>query len=591
MELTGRCVLFAALVISVPHSARSGCDNQVCNPRMGNLAVGRSVQTISQCGSTSPEHYCHYTMDKCVALCEACDASVTHLAHPPSSMTDSPFKHPPTWWQSAQGVATETLQLDLEVEFYFTHLIIIFRSPRPAAMAIERSQDFGHTWSALRLYAHNCSKVFDLEDGHSCTQKYSTALPCSNGEVIYRALSPWDKLNPYSITARAHLSITNIRVRLLQPQSCPCKHKLPDANIADAHYAIYDLILKGGCLCHGHADQCVPTGNHQITHLSNKHMVHGKCICRHHTAGDHCERCDGLYNDRPWQPANGLTGEAHQCIKCKCNGHAESCRFDETVWLRSGQRSGGVCDCLHNTTGRHCQHCKSGFHRDPKRPPSDPDSCIPCKCNHVGSSYCNPENGDCVCKPGVTGPLCDHCMLGYWGFDEYGCKPCQCASDCDPYTGDCMIRSESDHDRRENQLFQTEELFSAFSHPDKCECKQQTLGNRKAFCNMKKAYAVKVKVLDAHDKGSHAEVDVQVLKVLWEDLSIKLTPGNQTLYPESWTLRGCTCPILYPGMQYLVIGHEDVKKGRLMVNMKSLVKTWRPNLSRKVHQLFKTKCS
>ncbi len=163
----------------------AGCENRVCNPRMGNLAVGRAVQTISQCGSSSPERYCRpvYKMNKCVLHCEVCDASVLHRAHPPASMTDSPFKHPPTWWQSAQGVSIETLQLDLEVEFYFTHLIIIFRSPRPAAMAIERSQDFGRTWSALMLYAHNCSEVFNLEDEKSCTQKYSTAEPCSNGEV------------------------------------------------------------------------------------------------------------------------------------------------------------------------------------------------------------------------------------------------------------------------------------------------------------------------------------------------------------------------------------------------------------------------
>ncbi|TRZ01682.1 hypothetical protein DNTS_007561 [Danionella cerebrum] len=61
--------------------------------------------------------------------------------------------------------------------------------------------------------------------------------------------------------------------------------------------------------------------------------------------------------------------------ECKCNGHAESCRFDETLWLRSGRRSGGVCVCLHNTTGRHCQYCQSGFFRDPEKLPSAPDSC------------------------------------------------------------------------------------------------------------------------------------------------------------------------------------------------------------------------
>lgn len=61
--------------------------------------------------------------------------------------------------------------------------------------------------------------------------------------------------------------------------------------------------------------------------------------------------------------------------ECKCNGHAQSCHFDWTAWRESGQRSGGVCDCLHNTEGRQCQKCKAGFYRDPQRPQAAPDSC------------------------------------------------------------------------------------------------------------------------------------------------------------------------------------------------------------------------
>lgn len=61
--------------------------------------------------------------------------------------------------------------------------------------------------------------------------------------------------------------------------------------------------------------------------------------------------------------------------ECKCNGHAQSCHFDWTAWRESGQRSGGACDCLHNTEGRQCQKCKAGFYRDPQRPHTAPDSC------------------------------------------------------------------------------------------------------------------------------------------------------------------------------------------------------------------------
>ncbi|KAK2860588.1 hypothetical protein Q7C36_004754 [Tachysurus vachellii] len=579
-----RWVLFLVLACSAAHSVRSGCENHVCNPRMGNLATGRPMLTDTQCGSATPEYLCNYDVGSCVPRCEVCHRH----AHPPTFMTDSSFTQPRTWWQSAGDAITETLQLDLEVEFYFTHLIVIFHSPRPAAMTVEGSQDFGHTWRTLHLYAHNCSSWFGLKDGFSCTEKYSSPRPCSGGEVIYRVLSPWGKLNPYSTEARAQLGITNLRVRLLQPQPCPCQLKESNTGFSTVPYAISDFILKGACLCHGHSDQCVPASGYQATPNRGHNVVHGKCVCRHHTAGDHCERCDRLYNDQPWRPASGLNGEAHQCAKCKCNGHAESCHFDRSLWLLSGQKSGGVCHCLHNTTGRHCQQCQLGFYRHPERQLTAVNTCTACLCDHVGTESCNPANGDCTCKPGVASPLCDKCMLGYWGFSEYGCRPCHCAGDCDPYTGDCMTGSDHVHN---NTLFRLEELFSAMNFQEKCDCKQQSLRNKKIFCIMKYTYALKVRVLAAHDKGSHAEVDVKVLKVLWSSSTLRYMQGTVTLYPESWTIRGCTCPVLYPGKEYLVAGHHDVKKGQLLVNMKSLVKPWRANHSRRVLQLLKTKCT
>lgn len=42
-------------------------------------------------------------------------------------------------------------------------------------------------------------------------------------------------------------------------------------------------------------------------------QVHGKCVCRHNTAGDHCEKCAPLYNDQPWKPGDGKTGAPNEC--------------------------------------------------------------------------------------------------------------------------------------------------------------------------------------------------------------------------------------------------------------------------------------
>lgn len=165
---------------------------------MGNLAQGRVLSTQSVCGRNSSEPYCFYrqtapprSRESCSeAKCSKCNSGVASQAHLPSAMSDSSFRYPDTWWQSAEGVKEETLQLNLETEFLLTHLILVFRSPRPAAMVLERSQDHGHTWKALRYFAWDCEKVFGLaegspvgENGTSCTSKYSGAFPCTRGEV------------------------------------------------------------------------------------------------------------------------------------------------------------------------------------------------------------------------------------------------------------------------------------------------------------------------------------------------------------------------------------------------------------------------
>ncbi|XP_036615819.1 netrin-4 isoform X2 [Trichosurus vulpecula] len=599
----------------------SHCE-KACNPRMGNLALGRRLWADSTCGRNSTELYCSYSENTDLTCrppkCDKCNAAHPHLAHLPSSMADSSFRFPRTWWQSAEDAHREKIQLDLETEFYFTHLIMVFKSPRPAVMVLERSQDFGKTWKPYKYFAANCSATFGLEDdvfekGAICTSRYSSPFPCTRGEVIYRALSPpYSAEDPYSAKAQEQLKITNLRVQLLKRQPCPCQGNDLNAKPQHfTHYAIYDFIVKGSCFCNGHADRCGPVEGFRPVKVAGAfQVVHGKCTCKHNTAGSHCQHCAPFYNDRPWQAANGKTGAPNECRTCKCNGHADTCHFDKDVWRASGNRSGGVCDnCQHNTEGQHCQRCKPGFYRDLQRPFSAPDACKLCSCHPIGSAvlpfssaaFCDPSNGDCPCKPGVAGPHCDKCMVGYWGFGEYGCRPCDCAGSCDPLTGDCISSADIDwyHELPDfypvfNQSepaweWEDEQGFSALRHSGKCECKEQSLGNPKIFCGMKYSYVLKIKILSAHDKGSHAEVNVKIKKVL-KSTKLKILRGKRTLYPESWTNRGCTCPILNPGLEYLIAGHEDVRTGRLVVNMKSFVQPWKPALGRRVMEILKREC-
>ncbi|XP_043418112.1 netrin-4 isoform X4 [Prionailurus bengalensis] len=536
----------------------SRCE-KACNPRMGNLALGRKLWADTTCGQNATELYCSYSENADLTCrqpkCDKCNAAQPHVAHLPAAMADSSFRFPRTWWQSAEDVHREKIQLDLEAEFYFTHLIMVFKSPRPAAMVLDRSQDFGKTWKPYKYFATNCSATFGLEDdvvkkGAICTSRYSNPFPCTGGEVIFRALSPpYDAENPYSVKVQEQLKITNLRVQLLKRQSCPCqRNDLTTKPQHFTHYAIYDFIVKGSCFCNGHADQCVPVdGFRPVKAPGAFHVVHGKCMCKHNTAGTHCQHCAPLYNDRPWEAADGKTGSPKECRKCSCHPVGSAVLPFSSV------------------------------------------------------TFCDPSNGDCPCKPGVAGPHCDRCMVGYWGFGDYGCRPCDCAGSCDPLTGDCISSTDMDWYHEIPDLhsmnnksepaweWEGEQGFSALRHSGKCECKEQVLGNPKAFCGMKYTYVLKIKILSAHDKGSHAEVNVKIKKVL-KSTKLKILRGKRTLYPESWTNRGCTCPILNPGLEYLVAGHEDVRTGKLVVNMKSFVQHWKPSLGRKVMDILKREC-
>ncbi len=63
------------------------------------------------------------------------------------------------------------------------------------------------------------------------------------------------------------------------------------------------------------------------------------------------------------------------------------------------------------------------------------------------SLQCSPD-GQCDCKPGVSGAKCDQCSPNYWNFGSLGCQPCGCLTEgsfnntpsCDTNTGMCFCK-------------------------------------------------------------------------------------------------------------------------------------------------------
>lgn len=452
-----RLLLLLCFVLNSVLCTQQACSRGACYPPVGDLLIGRTrfLRASSTCGLTKPETYCTQ-YDEWKMKCCKCDSRLPHNynSHRVENVVSS--SGPMRWWQSQNDVNPVSLQLDLDSKFQLQDITMDFKGPVPAGLLIERSSDFGKTWRVYQYLAADCTSAFPrVRQGQPQSWQDARCQPLpqrpdgrlDGAKVQLKLMDLASGIQASQSQKIQELGeITNLRVNFTRLAPLPQRGRHPPS----AYYAVSQLRLQGSCFCHGHADRCAPNPRAPAAGPSTSVQVHEVCVCQHNTAGPNCERCAPFYNNRPWSPAHDQ--DPHECQRCDCNGHSETCHFDPAVFAASQGTQGGVCDnCRDHTEGKNCERCQLHYFRN--RRPGAPiqETCIPCECDPDGAvpgAPCDPVTGQCVCKEHVQGERCDLCKPGFTGLtyaNPQGCHRCDCSvlgarrdMPCDEESGRCL---------------------------------------------------------------------------------------------------------------------------------------------------------
>uniref|UniRef100_A0A663ED62 Laminin subunit alpha 3 n=1 Tax=Aquila chrysaetos chrysaetos TaxID=223781 RepID=A0A663ED62_AQUCH len=439
----GSPLLWALLTLcsAQPDSPGSRGMGLSLHPPYFNLAAAASIWATATCGEAAagggggrPELYCKLVGGPAAAplgraiqgqFCDYCNAADPSKAHPVTNAIDGTER----WWQSpplSMGLKYNEVNvtLDLGQLFHVAYILIKFaNSPRPDLWILERSVDFGRTYTPWQFFAHSkadCLEHFGKEANLPvrrdsdvlCTTEYSRILPLENGEIVVSLVNgrPGAKNFTYSSSLREFTKATNIRLHFLRTNTL-LGHLISKAQRDPTvtrryYYSIKDISIGGRCVCHGHAEVCNAKS----------------CECQHNTCGETCDHCCPGYNQKQWQPATA--GSTNTCEPCNCHGHATDCYYDadvdhrrESLNIHGHYEGGGVCiNCQHNTAGINCEKCAGGYYRPYGVPARAPDGCIPCSCNSGRAEGCEEGSGRCFCKQNFQGENCERCADGFYDY-------------------------------------------------------------------------------------------------------------------------------------------------------------------------------
>ncbi|KAG5676021.1 hypothetical protein PVAND_005876 [Polypedilum vanderplanki] len=415
-------------------------------PKPFNIAAKAKITANATCGSIEDEEFCRMAdiySPRQQSMCELCDASDIDSSHPIENAIDGTH----SFWQSptlAMGSEYEFVTIDIDLgQIYEIYSIKIksAESPLPKAWILEKSID-GENYNEWQYFAssnadclsrynrpgRNLNYTLQSNEEIICTTQYSESIRLKYGEAKFVVMSQRnydDSMLNFTLASHIRLRFQGLVKDIIEIENDRTPKWQPDQEdlLKRSYYSIQSIMVVGRCYCSGHAAKCRESDTESSLKLP-------QCECMHNTCGKNCDKCCPLYNQRPFRA--GTPQKENKCEKCQCYGHATECRYSSDIDERNlsqnikGKMSGGgVCvNCTKFTTGINCEKCMSGYYRPYDRAPDDDEPCIACNCSQKGSiGVCNEVGGECICKPGFSGPKCDICAVGYGGND---CEKCSC---------------------------------------------------------------------------------------------------------------------------------------------------------------------
>ncbi|XP_048452999.1 laminin subunit alpha-2-like [Rhincodon typus] len=520
-----RLLVFAVSVLLCWHC--SSGQQRGLFPAVLNLASMADISANATCGQNGSEMYCKLVEHVPGRpfrnpQCRICDLNSRNPKerHQITNAIDGTNR----WWQSPSiqnGMEYHyvTITLDLKQVFQIAYVIIkAANSPRPGNWILERSIDgiIYKPWQYYAITDTECSTRYNIvprpgnptytsDDEIICTSFYSKIQPLENGEIHTSLINGRPSAEDPSPTLLEFTSARYIRLRLerirtLNADLMTLAYNDPkdiDPIVTRRYYyTLKDISIGGMCICYGHASAC------PLDLVTNKFS----CKCEHNTCGESCDRCCPGFHQKPW--AAGTFYSSKLCEQCNCHGKAKDCYYDEDVANRSQSLNikgeyigGGVCiDCVNNTTGINCETCIDEYFRPEWISPYEPNPCIPCLCDPVGSFHnkCIKDikhieggllPGSCHCKAGYGGDKCDRCAFGFTGYPN--CVPCSCSIDGslndDPCIGSCVCKANTEGENcdqckagffnlRSENYYGCERCFCSGVSSD-CECSQWRYSN------------------------------------------------------------------------------------------------------------------